>query len=72
MIEVLVLASALFHSTPLCGLIGRSTLMETAQGFGLVTPDPFSSLVPRQLFAERESSLVNCLYRFGSNILKLP
>ena len=30
------------------------------------------SLVPRQLFAERESSLVNCLYRFGSNILKLP
>ena len=31
-----------------------------------------TSLVPRQLFAERESSLVNCLHRFGSNILKLP
>ena len=29
-----------------------------------------SSLVPRLLFTERENSLVNCLYRFGSNILK--
>ena len=28
------------------------------------------SLVPRLLFTERENSLVNCLYRFGSNILK--
>ena len=30
------------------------------------------SLVPRLLFAEWEISLVNCLYRFGSNILKPP
>ena len=27
------------------------------------------SLVPRLLFTEQENSLVNCLYRFGSNIL---
>ena len=27
------------------------------------------SLVPRLLFAEGKNSLVNCLYRFGSNIL---
>ena len=26
----------------LCNLIGRSTLLELAQGFELVTPDPFS------------------------------
>ena len=32
----------------------------------------WTSLVPRQPIAERENSLVNCLYRFGSNILKLP
>ena len=28
------------------------------------------SLVPRLLFTEWENSLVNCLYRFGSKILK--
>ena len=39
-IEVLVLASGL---TPFCDLIGWSTVLELAQGFGLVTPDPFSS-----------------------------
>jgi len=31
---------------------------------------PDLSLMPRLLFTERENSLVNCLYRFGSNILK--
>jgi len=34
------------------------------------TPQFGPSLVPRLLFTERENSLVNCLYRFGSNILK--
>ena len=29
-----------------------------------------TSLVPRLLFTERENSLVNCVYHFGSNILK--
>ena len=35
--EVLVLAFAF------CNLIGRFMLLELAQGFGLVTPYPFSS-----------------------------
>ena len=39
MVEVLVLAFAL---VPLCDFIGRSTLLELGQGFGPVTPDPFS------------------------------
>ena len=28
---------------PFCDMIGHSTILELAQGFGLVTPDPFSS-----------------------------
>ena len=43
MFEVLVLASALFQQMLLCNLIGHAMLLELAQGFGLVTPDPFSS-----------------------------
>ena len=42
MIEVFILGSAVFQETPLCDLIRRSKLLELAQGFGLVTPDPFS------------------------------
>ena len=38
-----------------------------ANGIACLTGD---SLVPRLLFTEWENSLVNCLCRFGSNILK--
>ena len=36
-IEILV------FTLPFCNLIGCSMLLQLAKGFGLVTPDPFSS-----------------------------
>ena len=43
-----------------------------SEGLGMKLAQPYTllSLVPRLLFTEWENSLVNCLYRFGSNILK--
>ena len=42
-IEVLVPLPHYSNNLPFCDLIGRSMLLELAHGFGLVTPDPFSS-----------------------------
>ena len=40
MLEVLVLASAIFQLTPFFDFIGHSMLLELVKGFGLVTLDP--------------------------------
>ena len=54
-------------------IFGDTQVKITCEGhphLGAPLGSPEYSLVPRLLFTERENSLVNCLYRFGSNILK--
>ena len=63
-----------------CVLAGEMPRVETSkmaansvkESLASLADEPHPSLVTRLLFAEQENFLVNCLYHFGSNILKSP